>query len=312
MPDVSAVDFERMRNGGQISSVRVQPTGTAVTGYQIPLGNRPSFRDVGVVGASAWSDRSSRGETWTKTSVSTTSPRQIVTFEGKKGDIDKTFELGDEFRAATLNTAKWANGVGVALDGENLIITPTTSVNLAGLFTVQQFTAPYEIIVRAKCTATAAAYVQFGFHLHNQSASAFVGPANGYRVNESDTGTHGVNIQKYSGGWTNLSQVSGTVPINNWYRFRAQAKTTGILAETLSDTRTSLAVGTTTDTTYTAGYLVLMSYGTGTLPTLYDYVAMREFVTNEPLAGTAQPSALNRSMCQSISLADGLRACCAV
>ena len=63
---VSYSTLVKAKRAGRATSVRVAPTGTAVSEYQVPLGNRYSLREAGVIGLPSWSEKSTQTETWTK------------------------------------------------------------------------------------------------------------------------------------------------------------------------------------------------------------------------------------------------------
>ena len=282
MPTIKAGEFERMRNGGRISSVRVQPAGTAVSGYQVNLGNRPSLRDIGVVGAYAWT--AEQAETWVRTSVSATCPRRLTVFEGGKKDINKTFEFGDDFDGATLNTAKWTVTGSPTISGGKLIASSSGDV---GAWAIPQTFVGH--IVGAKFRTISSA----------GHATVVVGNYCG--------------IMRYADGSLYFADVTGgtkqvieSVALNTWIRYETRFAANVISARKILET--------TTWSTWnrTPGYSDprIGAYASNSNAE-YEFFTVRKYVAAEPVAGTAQPSALNRSMCQSLNLADGLRACCA-
>lgn len=286
MPAIKAGEFERMRNGGRITSVLVQPTGTAVSGYQVPLGNRPSLRDVGVVGAPAWT--AEQTETWTRTSVSATCPRRLTVFEGGKKNIDKVFEFGDDFDGSTLNTAKWTATGSPPISFSNGAITLAST---SGSITANSvFGTGYALIARATQTGTNA-YLAFP----NQTLIRRNGVTN-------------LQLNTYNASWGNSqsidSGVSGAAGTQYRYEVIRAPSTIQLHIDRVLRATASGDIMTGSGSPILGGSTTADSIAC-------NWIAVRKYVAAEPVAGTAQPSALNRSMCQSLNLADGLRACCA-
>jgi len=294
MPTIKAGEFERMRNGGARTSVRVQPTGTAVTGYQVPLGNRPSIRDVGVVGAPAWTAEQS--ETWARIErLSATCPRRLVVFEGGKKDIDRCMEFGDDFDGAAINPAKWATRQGsISVSGG--VVTLTGAATSAKLLSSYGAGSSHAIRIRGSETITGSG---LGL-LAGNSSHVFLG---GYwYAGKYNTYTQNAGLQE---AFSDIGTIyTGT---NLWEILRNGAN------QPIYKINGAAVTPPTSPNGYYSGnltaYLEALTNNSNIVTA--DWLLVRKYTPNEPIAGTAQPSALNRSMCQSLNLADGLRACCA-
>lgn len=267
MPDINLKEFERMRNGGARTSVRVQPAGTRVDGYQVNLGNRPSLRDIGVVGAPAWT--ADKTETWVRIErLSATCPRRLTVFEG----------------GPDLGSAVFVQYHGAATD---TFVDPLT-IPVGALI--------YEANVR---TASASHNLLWGVGVNAENS--------GDRLTiQSWTG--GVRYA-YSSDGTTLTTLSESpyFSANTWYRLKIVFS--GSVAHFYVN-GDEIASGSSAYFPDTAIGLFFFK-ASAPIGAEQAWAFVRKYVAAEPVAGTAQPSALNRSMCQSISLADGLRACCA-
>jgi len=295
MPDVNLREFERMRNGGARTSVRVQPAGTAVTGYQVNLGNRPSLRDIGAVRAHAWT--AEQTESWARIErLSATCPCRLVVFEGGKKNIDRCMEFGDDFEG--LNSAKWTTSGTVSVSGGVCTVSSSGGQSLCSQVTPA---AAINTITRSRIKSAhynTTAYREL-FGIDGGSRALYFHPCH-------ESAGYNTKYEQLVGGQL-LSQIVG------W-----SAGTYLILS--LTHTSTGGGIWTVNDansvsqSTYNwsdVGRIEILAYLNGAAISC-DWTVVRKYAgPAEPIAGTAQPSTLNRSMCQSLNLADGLRACCA-
>lgn len=289
-------ELVKMKRAKSRTWVKVSPTGTAVSGYQVNLGNRPSLRDIGVVGAPAWT--AEQTETWVRTSVGATCPRRLIVFEGGRRDIDRCMEFGDDFDGTMLNTAKWTtvlNGGSVVVSGGQVALACNASDYTAVKSTIT-FCAGYVMrcVGKSGHKNISGIYEDFGFDPVGTAPSFLFessGGAGSPRICDSKSSPTYTAI---SSGWT----------ANTFAEF--------VLRRTLEKTTVTLGGITTSTNTHaadnTAAPIAFDLWGSGASITV-QRVLVCKYVAAEPVSGTAQPSALNRSMCQSLNLADGLRAC---
>lgn len=289
----------KAKRAGRASSVKVQPSGTAVDQYQVSLGNRPDLRPVGVVGAPSWSEPSTQTETWVRVPrLSATCPRRVVVFAGGRGDINRTFEFGDEFDGAAIDTAKWTvTGTGVAAAGGSLTITGTT----AGLVkSVAAFGPGYAVRAKGSHTRTPGSTIALAFMASGaagQPRCAFSGNyfayVDHYEINSqtaagaevfddgtSRTGTSAREIRR-NGSTSVIFTVDGVV---------IRTHTTRVPTDALP--------------------IYLEALGNVGAAVTAQWLFVRRYIAADPVAGTAKPSATNRALCKSIRRSDLIRACC--
>ncbi len=79
--------------------------------------------------------------------------------------------------------------------------------------------------------------------------------------------------------------------------------------------RNGTTIGTKTTTLPSGAVPIVIGSGYANPPVYYqsyvDWIAVRKFVTAEPLAGTVQPSTTNRALSRPLNHADLMRAVCA-
>lgn len=292
MPSLSARDYVQAKRGGRATSVRVQPTGTAVDGYQVALGNRHSLRPIGAVGAPAWSDRASQTETWLRVPrLSALCPRRMVVFDGGRGDINRTMEFGDEFEGAAVDTAKWdvSGGTPVVSGG---------AISLSGAVTnvFSKRAVSDDCAVRAYGSMSYADSSAFGF----ADSTSF----NRYFAFNNDAGNNNqYTAQSFTGADTTSPLGTSYTGDHIWeVRLLSAGPSEAYLIDGISRAAHTRTV------TYPLKPLLRTGAAAGSLS--MRWLIVRKYVANEPLAGTARPAATNRALSRPMSHADLMRACC--
>lgn len=316
-----AREYGRARRSGRATSVRVAPTGTAVEQYQVPLGNRYSLREAGVIGLPSWSEKATQTETWVKVPrLSTTCPRRVVAFDGGRGDINRCMVLGDEFNSTSLNTTKWTtttrNGNVTITNRQLDLSTSTTAHGGAGIVSVRSLQKTgYSVelkIYRTSAYAGGEPGSMFGLTSKEGGVSTYYGNyvefvyANLYRY-----GSYNLSVNYVRG-----SSASIPTPIGKWIR---AAVAFSALTSTISGKFTYLDTGITYGLSANAAWSLAewyphihyADYGLLGRHTYVDYMFVRNYTPNEPIAGTAAPTATNRALCRPMSHADLMRAVCA-
>jgi hypothetical protein len=254
----------------------------------------------------SWSEKATQTETWVKVPrLSTTCPRRVVAFDGGKGSIDKTMEFGDDFSGTTLG-AQWSlNGTPTISIADGIM-----DINLGGVInrylTAGSFGAGYAIRSRTKPVNTSVnnGRVPIGF---------------GYYT--SPVTSHFAGVVLYSSGNATIALAtlggtgatySSTQPVDTAVDYKTEE------IRRLSDRVDWVRDGTTRSITSNLplGNLPVMigsSYASATTTnrSYVDWIAVRKYTANEPLAGTAQPSATNRALSRPLNHAGLIRAVCA-
>lgn len=288
----------KAKRAGRATSVRVTPTGTAVTEYQVPLGNRHTLKEIGVVGAPSWSEKTTQTETWVKVPrLSTTCPRRVIAFDGGKGNIDRCMEFGDEFAGAALNAAKWtvvsgqpytiADGL-ITVTGANDGADEIDSARSFGINTAAVFRAKQ---VRYTSGSSGSSYWGYRSEIP-QPGSFWNSPGYGYNAGSSHL----------------------TVALHPDFA-RWEVARIGTTAVNFSKNRTESIWSVTTGLSSAVVPITLREYlGTGAWGAadqmVVDWLFVRKCIASEPLAGTAAPSATNRALSRRMRKADLIRACC--
>lgn len=206
------------------------------------------------------------------------------------------FDFFDDFSGTSVDTAKWNVLAGASVSGGQLSL--SASEGYSAIASKTLFSAPYRAISRVKCTSRATTYIEFGFGVHQSNNTSYAGDgggsSNGYRVNESDTATHGANIQKFNGSWTTLNQNSFNLAQNTYFRTVLSCLASGNalkLEFQPSGGGANIVSAVSTDTTYTSGYLSLINYGNngGTTVSICDFIAVGKYSATPPTCsvGTA-------------------------
>jgi hypothetical protein len=222
------------------------------------------------------------------TTVSVFYGNAIATSESNGDDV---FIFFDDFSEGSLNATKWNTSSGASIVSNHLQLSTSANATTYAI-SKNSYPAPYQLVSRCKTTSRGSTYIAYGYHNHMSSNSALVGGgSNGYRINESDSATHGANIQKFSGSWTTINQVSYASSNSTYYKAIASMLDSGsnnVKISFLSDNySTTHVTAQGSDTTYTSGYIALISYnGSGTTTTQYDFVFIRNYAATEPTQGS--------------------------
>lgn len=283
---VSYSTLVKAKRAGRATSVRVAPTGTAVSEYQVPLGNRHSLKEAGVIGLSSWSEKETQAETWAKIPrLSALCPRRIVVFDGGRGNIDRCMEFGDEFEGSAVNSTLWTSAGS-----------PTVS---AGELTIPDSAEGY---LRSK-TAHRGSIVGSRFKIASQSnyhGCILAGDYCGIGRHSSDGNLKFLDAAAAYG--TTLAALS----TGTYIRYEVQV-------ESGSTVRARKILETSTWTTWSHNGAVKATHiGPHCVGTVgvFVFIYVRKYVANEPIAGTAQPNATNRALSRPMRKADLMRACC--
>lgn len=298
---VSYSTLVKAKRAGRATSVRVSPNGAAVTEYQVPLGNRHSLREAGVIGLPSWSDRATRDETWVRVPrLSALCPRRVVAYDGGRGDIDRCMEFGDEFDGIALDVAKWTpTNAGYTVANGTITIT-TSDATQRSMVSSATFPADRAMRVRKKQSLSGADnYHQLGFRSAETNAAitdvftGFVGQYFNKLYTSSGSGTLNPTNLGYDTNYHNWDLIrNGTASVVMKYDGTAVTNTANLPVGSLPL------------------YSNVIRASSGTVTAEIDWILVRKYVPNEPLAGTAQPSATNRALCRPLSHADLMRACC--
>lgn len=292
---VDARVYIKAKRAGRATSVRVAPTGTAVEQYQVPLGNRHSLKEAGVIGLPSWSEKATQTETWVKVPrLSATCPRRVVAFDGgKSAAIDRVMEFGDEFNGSVIDAAKWdVSGGTPAVSGG--------TVSLSGAAT--------NLLAKR---ATSGDFIVRGGGSMSCLESSFFGVAdslsfNNYFGYNNDGGNNNqYTPQSYTGADTTSPIGATYTGYHIWeiaLKFSATAATKFLIDGSLVATHSRTA-------TYPLKPLLRTGSASGTL--VMSWALVRKYVPAEPVAGTAQPSATNRALSRPMSHAGLIRAVCA-
>ena len=290
----NARQYARLARHGPATAVSVRPTGTAVTEYQVSLGNRHSLKEAGVIGLPSWSDKTTQSETWTKVPrLSATCPRRVVVFDGGRGSIDKTMEFGDEFGGSALDAAKWTvnSGQSYAVADGAITVTGANDAN-DNISSVPSFGPGTAAIFRAKQVR----------YTTGESGSSYWG----YRSGTPETGACW-NTAGY-GYWAGATHYTMALhpDFARWEIIRNGA-TSVIFSKNRGDVQT-----VTSGLSSAAVPVALREYLGGATPDqmVVDSLFVRKYTPNEPITGTAAPSATNRALSRPMSHADLMRACC--
>lgn len=290
---VSYSTLVKAKRAGRATSVRVTPTGTAVTEYQVPLGNRHTLKEIGVVGAPSWSEKSAQTETWVRVPrLSALCPRRVIAYDGGKSDIDRCMEFGDEFNGSVIDAAKWdVSGGTPAVSGG--------TVSLSGAAT--------NLLAKR---ATSGDFIVRGGGSMSCLESSFFGVAdslsfNNYFGYNNDGGNNNqYTPQSYTGADTTSPIGATYTGYHIWeitLKFSATAATKFLIDGSLVATHSRTAI-------YPLKPLLRTGSASGTL--VMSWALVRKYVASEPLAGTAKPSATNRALSRPMSRANLIRACC--
>lgn len=274
----------KAKRAGRSTSVRVAPTGTVVEQYQVSLGTRHSLKEAGVIGLPSWSDKATQTETWVKVPrLSATCPRRVVAFDGGRNvAIDRLMEFADEFEGSTLDAAKWT-GVGT-----NAVTAGRVSgTNAGGVASIASFGPNVAAVARAALDA--GNYSLVGFSGAVDFARIVYGYPIASKFQASQGGKPTGTEIAYTAGTFAVFEVARNGANNVRYRVNGtQYTTTTQVVQTVMPVKMLAGPGTS--------YL--------------DYLFIRKCTANEPLTGTAQPSATNRALSRPMSHADLMRACC--
>jgi len=201
-----------------------------------------------------------------------------------------TFPFFDDFPGSSLDAAKWNASSGASVGSGVLTLSGQGTHGYA--ISKNSLTSPHRIICRAKTGVKGSVYIRFGYHANMVANTNIVGVVNGYRTNESDTATHGANIQKFSGGWATVGNASYALSDNTFYKAILTSLGSGAnnlkIAFLADDYSSELVYVQGSDTTYTSGYFALIVYGSAETPTtaIYDYVFATNYVATEPAWGS--------------------------
>jgi hypothetical protein len=192
--------------------------------------------------------------------------------------------LFDDFSGDSLSST-WSDSMGASIGSGYLTLTASTN-QYNYVSSTDSFSADYELYAKTRNTVrTTSVYSLFGTAVHGSINTDVVGQSGctGYRTAESDTATHGAYIQRYTGSWTNLAYDTYSFSQNTWYVWKTTCTGSGITTGGYALDGTELSNASTTDTTYTSGYVFLTSYvGSGTGTSQYDYAYMKPHIDNEP------------------------------
>lgn len=305
-----AREYGRARRSGRATSVRVAPTGTAVEQYQVPLGNRYSLREAGVIGLPSWSEKATQTETWVKVPrLSTTCPRRVVAFDGGRSIAGASlFLFFDDFPGAAIDSEKWtSSGDGVTVSNSVVsVTTPSTSPQ----YIDSKYAPPENSVVRWKVknyhadnSAMAGSHTEYIYLGKTNFSQFFV-----CFLSHKDSPNFGRKHAYFPGSvYVALADVNSGTLTGQWR----------IVEMVHAPDRYKATVDGVTDynaTKYksrgwTSLFRILAQYAGSKIDA--DWVVVRKYVANEPLAGTAAPTATNRALCRPMSHADLMRAVCA-
>ena len=302
---VDARVYIKAKRAGRATSVRVAPTGTAVEQYQIPLGQRHSLKDAGVVGMPSWSDRATQTETWVKVPrLSATCPRRVVAFEGGLSSpsvffLNDTFDDGvidPSWNVAGLATAVEANGyletTGIENTWTDYTKAARRAVSISGNFEVivslNTLAASNSLAEQFVCLITSGDMIYAGIvDANSTDFGAFAAVSGSTTVYYSGIGTRAEPVTTQ----IRITRVGSTVTIYENGISRGTATNAAPVTEIrLTNTRYQTYAGHTAR---------------------WDNLRARNYVPNEPVAGTAKPTATNRALSRPMSHADLMRAVCA-
>jgi hypothetical protein len=295
VPSLSARDYVQAKRGGRATAVRMQPTGTAVTDYQVPLGNRHSLKEAGVIGLPSWSEKTTQTETWVKVSrLSATCPRRVVAYDGGRSDIDRCMEFGDEFDGASLAAGRYVAGSTVTVSGGSAAFVAGSGSTV----TTRGFGVGTAIRSRVKSNYADAGgttpNIGIGYSSSSPVSRIVAYPAGGL---------YGQKYRNYNGSEAFVAMPAGAWAANTYITIDGCRRGDGC------DWKINSGPITAVNTSYPInGMSVYLTHDAGTLTV--DWLLVRKYVASEPLAGTAQPSATNRALSRPMSHADLMRACC--
>jgi hypothetical protein len=225
----------------------------------------------------------------------------IAVSGGRNIALASIMEFGDEF--VTLDTGVWTvvkgstQTVGVSA-GILGIYTQYVADNYASIFSSRTFGTGTALRCRMKSAhwGTAGYHEYFGY-APNGAGARITGRLSG-------DATSGQKMQNYDGATTTWQAFSG------W-----TADTWGIAELRRTASQSSIVAGSGSEATNTSNYptgAIGLVFSTATVGALMylDWIAVRKYVADEPLAGTVRPSATNRALCRPLSASEATRCCC--
>ncbi len=190
-----------------------------------------------------------------------------------------TFDFFDDFPGSSLDTTtNWQGGSGYSVTGGEVVLSSSGKI-----LSKATRAAPYVMMYRAR-ESTKGNNINLGSNVHDSSNTNAVGAggATGYLTSDMDnTNGAGFQLYKYTGSWASLDNPAFTSVQGTFYEIKIDVKSTGITQKVYSDNWAALLqTATTTDTTYSSGYIGLTVAGTGV--SKYDWIAIRKYAATEP------------------------------
>lgn len=305
-----ARQYARLARHGPATAVSVRPTGTAVEQYQVPLGNRHSLREAGVIGLPSWSEKATQNETWVKVPrLSATCPRRVIAFDGgKSAAIDRVMEFGDDFDGAAIDAAKWTttvpSGGECSVSSSKVTLRgngewSTTSINCI-------FSFIHNIAIRFRAT------IQNTSNVNGRGTVIEMSSTNTTRhmiqnYGGSSNGSIGAVMYYGTSADTNIDNLDNIYDIKCYWN-SSRSCTTGAIKNNVYMLNSPL---THTNQSYDQPYLPvfpkLSCMGATPYMLIIEWVCIHKCAVNEPLTGTAQPSATNRALSRPLSAARAMQ-----
>jgi len=299
----------KAKRAGRASSVKVQPTGTAVSEYQVNLGQRNTPRPVGVVRSTCWSDPLTETETWIKIPrLSTTCPSRVVTFAGGRCNIRRTMGFCDEFTGSSIDATQWATSGNVSVSNSEMTATSTTPTVYSYILSQNRVSSVNTAVrARLKMTRFGATNALTAFGVTYPLSTSASGQLFAFYA---DDGGLAAKYRNYDG-----SAVSGSQTITGMasavYAIQDIARTSTSVRYSV-DNANVVTIATnvpTADLQIVARTAYPNAVGVNN-PLTVDWIVIRKYVASGPISGTVKPSTTNRALCKSVRHSDLLRACC--
>jgi hypothetical protein len=199
-----------------------------------------------------------------------------------------TFIFFDDFNDNSIDTSKWekkiAGGSSNVYEQNQEIEVYSDGTYRAYLKSIPSFSAPYRLVVLAKRNEN----VEISIHWDGVIGTWYYRIRNGYTIlyNAWDSPTKFMLDRSVNSSATTLSSYNYSLD-TSWHRYEILTKTTGT---TITAKFNGTTILSTTDTTYTSGYIGLSGrekLGTGAgYVSFYDNIFVAKYVDPEPSHGS--------------------------